>query len=215
MTPRTFQMATTQTQKVLRGGVFLVIWLALCTGCVFAQENNGIPPTQNGIPQISAPAWNELARDQQIALTPLKKAWPELTDGQRRKWIAVVKNFSNLSLADQEKIQDRMEDWAALKPAERERARDNFANSKLAAPTNKAGSWEEYQALPQEERNRLAAQAKAKKPRAAKSPKAAPPSQSVPTPNVRDSYPLQPARGELRTFLSPTTLLPLQGQPSK
>jgi len=106
-----------------------------------------------------------------------------------------------------------MEDWAALKPSERERARDNFASAKLAPSGSRAGSWEEYQALPQDERDKLAAQATVKKPRAAKSRKAISPPPPLPAPSPREIYPREPARGELRSLLDPATLLPLQSQP--
>ena len=218
MTSLTIQVATVKKHEAFSAAVgclLLASGLMVCSGIASAQEDKGASVASNGIPHISAPNWGELPRDQQVALSPLQKAWPELTDGQRRKWIAVVRNFSKLSVPDQEKIQDRMEDWAALKPAQRELARDNFASSKLAPTASKAGSWEEYQALPQEERDRLAAQAKATKPRAAKSPKATPTNPPPPTPNVKSNYPLQPGHGELRTLLSPATLLPLQRQTLK
>jgi hypothetical protein len=192
-------------------GVALVVYACLLANTsVYAQMRSAGSAPASVIPQISAPIWSELSRDQQSALRPLQKTWSELSDGQRRKWIAVIKNFSKLSEQDQAKIQDRMEDWAALKPLDRERARENFATTKLAPPSNKSESWEEYQALPQDERDRLAAQATVKKPGAAKSRKAMALSNRLPVPTAPENYPLQPERGELRSFLSPSTLLPLQ-----
>lgn len=197
-----------------------VLFISSCVlFCVSASAQIGTkspapaPAPASVIPQIAAPGWNELSQDQQSALLPLQKAWPDLSDGQRRKWIAVIKNFGKLSSQDQVKIQDRMEDWAALKPSERERARENFATAKLAPAGSKAGSWDEYQALPQDERDRLAAQALAKKPRAGKSGKALVISPPVQAPSAPANYPVQPTRGELRALLSPATLLPIQNHP--
>lgn len=194
----------------LLGHVVLSLAIALSSATLYAQtsENTSAAST-SVIPSIAPPAWSELSADQQSALRPLKKTWTELSDVQRRKWIAVIKNFNKLSAQDQEKIQDRMEDWASLKPSERERARDNFASAKLTPLGNKSGRWEEYQALPQDERNRLAAQTTEKKPRAAKSHKTAPKITTQPVPSAPANYPFQPAQGDLRMLLTPSTLLPL------
>jgi hypothetical protein len=183
------------------------------TAVAQTRSGNLTSQTQSILPPIAAPLWSELHRDQQSALHPLQKTWSELTDVQRRKWIAIVKNFNKLSEEDQAKIRERMEAWAALKPLERERARENFATSKLAQPSDKASSWEEYQALPQDEKDKFALQAGKKRPSAAKFAK--PPSAVQPKPQPRppNNYPAQPSRGELRALIAPHTLLPIQSAP--
>lgn len=123
--------------------------------------------------------------------------------------MAIVKNFAKLPPADQTKIQERMAAWASLKPIERERARENFASSKLAQPATKIGSWEEYQALPQEERDKLASLAPKKRLGAAKAPKpVTTKSPPVPSPTPPHPFPSPSERGELRNLIAPNTLLP-------
>lgn len=185
--------------------------MAQSSGSVVADK----PLLGTGLPTLEAPRWEELSPAQQVALEPLKSRWNELGEGHRRKWVAIVKNFANLSAEDKFKVQDRMTSWASLNPAQRERARENFANSKRAAPTDKAGSWEEYLALPSEEREKLAAQASKKRPSAAKTPKPTtakalpvPP----PAPQINGSTPwiqAQQLRGNLQDWINPHTLLPI------
>lgn len=190
---------------ILRIGIFLCTAITLVTPL---QAETQLSAT-NVMPAIAAPQWNELDAAQQQALHPLMRSWAELSDVQRRKWIAIVKNFPKLSPLEQAKVQERMSAWAALKPIERERARENFASSKLAQPSTKTGSWEEYQALPKEERDKLASQAAKKRASAAKTPK----------PVISNPVSLQPEpphphatpeeqRGNLRNLIAPHTLLP-------
>lgn len=185
--------------------------LCICTNDALAQSNpsNGSQGPISALPSISAPArWSDLDAAQQQALYPLRDSWADLSDIQRRKWIAIVKNFPKLKPEDQAKLQERMSAWAALAPQERERARENFANSKLTKPTNKADSWEAYRALPQEERDKLASQATKKRPGAAKTPKPPPPAPLGETTLVPRTPPTADERSDLRNLITPDTLLP-------
>lgn len=184
--------------------------LCICTTVASAQAILPATPTpaSNLLPTIAAPQWSDLNPVQQQALHPLKNSWSELSDVQRRKWIAIVKNFPKLTPEDQAKMQERMSAWAALKPIERERARENFASSKLTQPSAKAGSWEEYRALPQEERDKLASQTTKKRPSAAKTPKIIPPASLGGAPTPPHALPATEERSNLRNLITPDTLLP-------
>ncbi|MDT8992242.1 DUF3106 domain-containing protein [Curvibacter sp. APW13] len=201
----------------------ILLGLTLCVSLEVAAQSPdssvaGGATARTALPAIGAPRWDELTPPQQSALAPLQPRWNELGEGHRRKWIAIVKNFASLSSVDQQKVQERMASWASLDAAQRERARENFANSKLAPPANKAGTWEEYLALPTEEREKLAAQAGKKRPSAAKNPKPNPvtspallhaPQAAVGTPWSQ----AQQLRGNLRDWLDPNTLLPIAPTP--
>lgn len=191
----------------------VVVQLGLYIGpsAAFAQSTpfTTTAGTGGAIPAITAPSqWSELDSTHQQALSPLKNNWPELSDMQRRKWIAIVKNFSTLTPEDQTKLQERMSAWARLNPQERERARENFANSKLAKPTGKADSWEEYRALPQIERDKLASQNNKKRPSAAKSPKPIAPTSLGSTSGIPHARSSTEERNDLRDLITPDTLLP-------
>lgn len=194
-------------------GLLWLIQFGLCiyTTAALAQSAPVATPaaTTNVLPTITAPPqWNGLDPGQQQALYPLKDSWFELSDVQRRKWIAIVKNFPKLAPEDQAKVQKRMSAWAALKPIERERARENFANSKLIHPSTKTDSWEEYRALPQEEREKLASQTTKKRPSAAKNPKTPVPTSPSGAPTPPHALPTADERSNLRNLITPDTLLP-------
>ena len=100
---------------------------------------------------------------------------------RKAKWLEVASRFPAMPAADQQRLQERMAEWARMTPAERGRARLSFQESKLLSPEQKQARWEAYQALPDEERKALAVRAKPVEERArgAAAPVSATPSASA------------------------------------
>lgn len=126
------------------------------------------PPLPKPAPQKPAPkrpvlnlqlGWGDLTRAQQEALAPLAPHWDALSEGRRRKWIALSHNYKSLSPEEQQKLHSRMSEWANLSVQERIQARLNFAQTKKLPPEEKRAQWEAYQALSDEERKELATRA--------------------------------------------------------
>ena len=90
------------------------------------------------------------------ALRPLAGLWPTLRPEHQRKWIALAHNFNRMSAGEQSTLQGRMAKWAKLSAAQRTQARLNFGEVRRVPADEKRAKWEEYQALPAEERERLA-----------------------------------------------------------
>ena len=108
-------------------------------------------------PAAGSVPWASLNAEQKNALRPLAGPWPTLRPEQQRKWVALTHNFDRLSAAEQSTLQGRMAEWAALTPAQRTQARLNFGEIRSVPADEKRAKWEEYLALPAEERERLAA----------------------------------------------------------
>lgn len=131
------------------------------------------------------PAWNELTPAQQQALAPLAGTWTKISDAQRRKWLALSQNYPKLPQTEQAKLHSRMADWVALSPQQRSQARLNFAETQTLAPGDKKAKWEAYQALPAEEKRKLAAGAAAKPPPTAAAVKPVPAQKLATVPKPR------------------------------
>ena len=112
--------------------------------------------TEPSAPVTGALGWRALDAEQRDALEPLAKLWPRLRPEHQRKWIALVHNFNRMSPDEQSILQERMAEWARLTPAQRTQARLNFGEVRRVPADEKRAKWEEYQALPAEERERLA-----------------------------------------------------------
>lgn len=110
--------------------------------------------------------WVMLNTPQKLALYPLAERWALIGDTQKRRWLAIASSFSSLPEDQQAKLHERMTEWANLSAQQRNQARLNFGFSNRLARNNKQTQWEAYQALTQEERSALAAQA-APRPRGA------------------------------------------------
>ena len=108
------------------------------------------------IAKAPADTWDKLTPAQKAALQPLSANWASLTEGHRRKWLAVSANFAQFSPADKTKLHGRMTDWASLSTQQREQARINFAQTKTLTASDKQAKWESYQALPPETKQALA-----------------------------------------------------------
>ncbi|WPB58774.1 DUF3106 domain-containing protein [Xylophilus sp. GOD-11R] len=106
---------------------------------------------------VSRPSWNELTQEQREALAPLAPHWTTLSEGHRRKWIAISRNFNAWPADEKSRVHERMSAWAGLSAPERDQARLNYAEARKVDPDQKKARWEAYQALTGEERDKLAA----------------------------------------------------------
>lgn len=134
----------------------------------------------------SKPAWAELSHMQQQALAPLASSWHGISEPQKRKWLEISKNYPSLPPEGQANLHSRMNEWVTLSPQQRAQARLNFGKtkelSKQLTPEEKKAKWETYQALSQEEKQKLAAKASPKPAGAATAVKPVAPQKLAPVP---------------------------------
>ncbi|MCA1325411.1 DUF3106 domain-containing protein [Herbaspirillum sp. alder98] len=121
-------------------------------------------------------AWASLAPKQQAALEPLAGEWPKMNETHKEKWLVISKKFDQMKPEEQQRLHERMRDWAKLTPAQRSAARTNYARAKKLDAEEKSEQWHKYQQLTAEQKKKLA-QAKLPK-RVAKLPTA--PSSAAP-----------------------------------
>ncbi len=113
--------------------------------------------------EVDAPTeWRELTTAQKKVLMPLERHWSSLDDTGRDKWINVANRFDKLSPAEQQRVQERMSQWAKLPPQERGEARLRFQQTRQLTADERQQKWAAYQALSIEDRRDLAHQAKRK-----------------------------------------------------
>jgi len=160
-------------------GAFAVAAFGLTLACAQPPSETG-KAGQTGVASSAAagatktvpatkPLWSELTAEQQQALKPLVPHWTTMNTGQKRKWLALSRNFANMSADDQVTLHSRMIEWAALSNQQRAQARLNFAEVKRVPADERKAKWEQYQALSEEEKRKLAERAPAK-PRGAAIP---------------------------------------------
>ncbi|MEO8250315.1 MAG: DUF3106 domain-containing protein [Burkholderiales bacterium] len=113
------------------------------------------PPAVRAAIRATKPLWNELSAAQHQALAPLADHWNQLSETQKRKWIVMSRNYSELPLSEQVLLHGRMDAWVALSPQQRRAARTNFAETKRMSADEKQEKWEAYQALSPDDRRKF------------------------------------------------------------
>ncbi len=134
--------------------------------------------------QSTRPLWSELTEAQRRALAPLAGKWDSVSEAQKRKWLAMSQNYPKMPEAEQAKLHSRMTEWVALSPQQRTQARLNYGNTQQISPDDKKAKWEAYQALPAEEKKKLAAGA-SKPPATAVAIKPVPPEKLAKVPQPK------------------------------
>jgi hypothetical protein len=119
-------------------------------------------PTARAPVKSAKPQWSDLTPAQQQALAPLSSDWDKIDTLRKQKWLAIANKFPSIKPEEQQRLQDRMRDWAKLTPAQRRAARESYARAKKLNADQKSEKWQQYQNLPEEEKKKLAAEAEAK-----------------------------------------------------
>lgn len=160
------------------------------------------------------PTWSELTPAQQQALAPLTGSWSRLSEAHKRKWLAVSQNYPTMPPGEQARLHTRMAEWAALTPQQRVQARRNYFEAQAVPDTDRKAKWEAYQALPPEEKRKLAAKAKDSKPAAPPTAAAVQPAQqklaTVPKPKQADARSPRIAVGPAAAPATPATTIPVE-----
>jgi hypothetical protein len=106
--------------------------------------------------------WRDLTGAQKQILQPLASHWPSMDNTGRDKWVNVANRFHKLSPAEQQRVQERMAQWARLPAQERGEARLRFQQTRQLTPDERQQKWAAYQALSAEDRQDLTRQAQRK-----------------------------------------------------
>jgi hypothetical protein len=169
-------------------------------------------PTTSANPKKpeSSPSWQSLSASQKKALAPLQKLWPEISEAQKRKWLALSVNFSDRSDEEQVKMQARMKDWAKLTSQQRAQARLNFAEVQQVTVDERKTKWEAYQSLSSDERQELSKKHMGVPNSAAIATRPVPPQKLAVLPVPKSSQPTQ-LRIDM-DLVHPVTLLPLNAR---
>jgi len=146
--------------------------LAVAVGGIAAGPLNAAGPGTTTVAVVSGPAWSALTAAQQQALAPLRPTWDANDAPRKLKWLEVADRFPGMPADERRRVQERMAAWAAMTPAERARARVQFQETRGLGAEERQARWHAYQALPEDERKRLA--------RAAKKPPSAPAASAAP-----------------------------------
>jgi hypothetical protein len=135
--------------------ISLSLVLACTSGHAVAQDGGKSKNGSAPLVQNSGPAFSSLLPEQASVLVPLQPFWDEMNEVRKRKWIEIANRFPTLSDDEKNRVTLRMQEWAALTPAQRKQVRDNFTGAQGLSASDRQAQWEEYQKLSPEARQAL------------------------------------------------------------
>lgn len=86
----------------------------------------------------------------------MQNDWASIDELGKRKWRRIAERYPEMSATDQERLQNRMTEWAKLTPQERSKVRLQYLEAKKVPASSRQADWEAYQALTPDERKALA-----------------------------------------------------------
>lgn len=116
------------------------------------------PPTTVVIGTPPQPNWVQLNTQQKAALAPLAKDWDKMESIGRKKWLGIAERYPAMKPDEQQRMQDRMREWASLTPDQRAKVRDTYKDFNQLPPEQKQvvrQKWEAYSNLPADEKQRV------------------------------------------------------------
>lgn len=134
----------------LIGGVILALSLNISASAE--------PPTTAVIGTPPQPAWNQLSVQQKSTLAPLSKEWDGMENIRKKKWLGIADRYPTMKPDEQQRMRDRMQEWATFSSLERTRIRDAYKDFKQLPPEQKLvikQKWDAYSSLPPEEKQRI------------------------------------------------------------
>lgn len=147
---------------------------------------------RQNVKPVTKPLWVELTPAQQQVLMPFAGEWDRIDATRKKKWLEIGNKLMSMKPEEQQRMQERMREWAKLTPEQRRIARESYARAKKLGSTQKSAQWEKYQQLPEEQKQKLAADATSKKhvanpPPAHSKNKTLPPIKNTPKPILEKS----------------------------
>lgn len=115
-------------------------------------------------------SWSHLTQAQHEALAPFAAEWDNFSDERKHKWIKIAARFAKMSPEAQKRLHDRMVEWVGMTPEQRRVARENYQVSKTLPPQARQNAWKAYQELSPDQKARLAASERKRRPTVVSAP---------------------------------------------
>lgn len=99
--------------------------------------------------------WSQLAIQQREILAPLAKDWDKMENVQKLKWLGIADRYPKLQISEQQRMTDRMREWASLTPDQRAKIRNSYKDFKQLPAEQKQTvrqKWDAFSSLPPEQR---------------------------------------------------------------
>lgn len=115
-------------------------------------------------------AWAKLSAADHAALAPFASQWDSFSEERKRKWLKIASRYPKMTPESQKILHERMTEWAHMTPEQRRVARENYQVSKEVPREARQNAWKAYQQLPEEQKQKLAASERKRRPTVVSAP---------------------------------------------
>jgi hypothetical protein len=158
--PRFYSTASSVPAAALPGGA---------SGTSSAGSGEGILPLAS-LSSDDPLAWNRLTEEERVALAPFSTQWDKFSEERKRKWMKIASRYRKLTPDAQKRLHERMAEWIRMTPDQRKVARENYQVSKSVPVEKRESAWNAYQKLTPEQKKKLAASEKTRRPTVVSAP---------------------------------------------
>ena len=123
-----------------------------------------------GLPSDSPHSWARLSPAERVALAPFASEWDAFSDARKRKWIRIAQRYPKMTPEAQKRLHEQMNAWVRMTPEQRRVARENYQVSKELPREARQNAWKAYQELSEEQKERLAASERKRRPTVVSAP---------------------------------------------
>ncbi|AUT68882.1 DUF3106 domain-containing protein [Paraburkholderia hospita] len=124
-----------------------------------------------GLPISTSPlAWSKLSNAEHVALAPFAVQWDAFSEERKRKWLKIASRYPKMTPEAQKVLHERMAEWVRMTPEQRRVARENYQVSKELPREARQNAWKAYQQLPEEQKQKLAASERKRRPTVVSAP---------------------------------------------
>ncbi len=136
----------------------LVAAIVIAAPVIFAQTTpdsaEDAAPGRN-LSSVVEPLWVDLTPAQQEVLKPFEPQWNTWPSDEKRVWVVLATRFPGFSPKAKARALDRVREWAALTPAQRGIARQNYQLAHERGKAEREAEWRQYQRMTPEQRKVL------------------------------------------------------------
>jgi hypothetical protein len=143
---------------------------ARCCRPAGASAGEVLSPLSSLSSPASPMAWAKLTDAQRVALAPFASEWDQFSEERKRNWIKIASRYKKMSPDAQKRLHERMTEWIRMTPDQRKVARENYQVSKSVPVEKRERAWDAYQKLPEEQKKKLAATERPRRPTVVSAP---------------------------------------------
>lgn len=153
-------IAAPTSYRWLAIGLILIAVFAASFAASTAMAQTGSPAastkaSERNLSSVVEPLWVDLTPAQQEVLKAFEPQWNTWPSNEKKVWVVLANRFPGFSPKAKARALERVREWAALTPAQRGIARQNYQLAHQRGKAEREAEWRQYQQMTPEQQKVL------------------------------------------------------------